>query len=84
VAEGKWVDGLTMFMVDSSSFYGSLGSSLMIEFDEDWCVDLIGVFPGVVTFGVALPFDQILQGLVLPPGPMGMYLFHFVFRFPIN
>jgi hypothetical protein len=41
-------------------FYGFLGSSSMIKFDEGWCVDLIGVFPGVVALGVALPFDQIL------------------------
>jgi hypothetical protein len=47
-------------------------------------MDLIGVFPGVVTFGVSLPFDEILQGFALPPGPMGMYLFHFVFFLAIN
>jgi hypothetical protein len=32
----------------------------MIEFDEGWCVDLIGIFPGVVAFRVSFPFDQIL------------------------
>jgi hypothetical protein len=56
----------------------------MIEFDEDWGVNLISVFPSVIAFGVTFPFDQILQGLALPPGPMGMYLFHFVLRFSIN
>jgi hypothetical protein len=70
--------------VDLSGFYGFLGICPMIKFDEGWGVDLIGIFPSVVTFGVALPFDQVLQGLVLPPGPMGMYLFHFIFRFSIN
>jgi hypothetical protein len=32
----------------------------MIEFDEDGCVNLIGVFPSVVTFGVTFPFDEVL------------------------
>jgi hypothetical protein len=56
----------------------------MIKFDEFWCVDLIGVFPGVVAFRVAFPFDQILQGLGPPPGPMGTDLFHFILFFSIN
>jgi hypothetical protein len=56
----------------------------MIEFDECWCVDLIGIFPSVVTFRVALPFDQILQGLAPPPGPVGTDLFHFILFFAIN
>jgi hypothetical protein len=56
----------------------------MIEFDELRCVDLIGIFPSVVTFRVARPFDQILQGLGPPPGPMGTDLFHFIFFFSIN
>ena len=56
----------------------------MIKFDEGWHVDLIGVFPSVVAFRITFPFDQILQGLMLPPGPVGMYLLHFVFLFSIN
>ena len=56
----------------------------MIEFDEHGHMNLIGIFPGVVAFGVSLPFDQILQGLALPPGLVGTYLFHFVFFFSIN
>jgi hypothetical protein len=56
----------------------------MIEFDEGWCMDLIGIFPGVVAFGIALPFDQILQGLAAPPSPVCADLFHFVFFFSIN
>jgi hypothetical protein len=67
-----------------SNFYSFLSVCLMIEFDEGWCMDLIGIFPGVVAFGIALPFDQILQGLTLPPGLVGTYLFHFVFFFAIN
>jgi hypothetical protein len=56
----------------------------VIEFDELRRMDLIGVFPGVVAFGVACPFDQVLQSFGLPPGPMGMDLFYFVFFFSIN
>jgi hypothetical protein len=56
----------------------------MVEFDEFRCVDLIGVFPSVVAFRVACPFDQVLQGLGPPPGPMGTDLFHFIFLFSIN
>ena len=70
--------------VGLSSSYSFLDACLMIEFDEGWRMGLIGVFPGVVAFGIALPFDQILQGLVPPPGPVGMDLFHFVFLFSIN
>jgi hypothetical protein len=56
---------------------------MMIKFDEGWGMDLISVFPSVVAFRIAFPLDQILQGFALPPGPMGTYLFHFVFRFSI-
>jgi hypothetical protein len=73
--------------VDSSGVYGFrglLGVCLMIQFDEYRCMDLIGVFPSVVTFGVSFPFDQILQGLAPPPGLVGTDLLHFVFLFAIN
>jgi len=33
----------------------------VIKFDEVQGVDLIGVFPSVVTFRIALPFDEILE-----------------------
>jgi hypothetical protein len=56
----------------------------VIEFDELRRMDLIGIFPGVVAFGVACPFDQALQGFGPPPGPMGTDLFYFVFFFSIN
>ena len=56
----------------------------MIEFDKYGGMNLIGVFPGVVTFRVSFPFDEILKGFAPPPGPMGMYLLHFVFFFSIN
>jgi hypothetical protein len=56
----------------------------VIEFDEFRCMDLIGVFPGIVAFGVSFPLDQILQGLALPPGPVGMYLLHLILLFSFN
>ena len=56
----------------------------MIEFDESRCVDLIGVFPSVVTLRVTLPFDEILQGLVVPPSLVAADSIHFIFLFSIN
>jgi hypothetical protein len=73
-----------MLLMDLLSLYGFLSGGLVIEFDEVWCVDLIGVFSSVIAFRIPLPFDQILQGLASPPGPMGTYLFHFILRFSVN
>jgi hypothetical protein len=56
IQAGEWLS----FRASLPSFYGCLGSSPMIKFDECRCVDLIGIFPGVVAFGIALPFDQVL------------------------
>jgi hypothetical protein len=55
----------------------------MIKFDEFRRVDLIGIFPSVVAFGVSYPFDQILQGFGPPPGSVGADLFHFILLFSI-
>jgi len=56
----------------------------VIKFDEVRCMDLISVFPSIVAFGVALPFDEILER----PQPSIMlvasYQLHFVFCFSIN
>jgi hypothetical protein len=65
-------------------FYALQGISLMVMFDENWCMDLIGIFPGVVAFRVTLPFDEILQGLAMSPSPMATDLFHFIFFLSIN
>jgi hypothetical protein len=78
--DGKWM----LSKSDSLSFYAIQGVSLVIEFDESWCMDLIGIFPSVVAFGIPFPFDQILQGLVASPFLMGTDLFHLVFFFSIN
>ena len=43
------------------SFYALEGVSLVIEFDEVGRVDLIGIFPSIVTFGISFPFDEVLE-----------------------
>jgi hypothetical protein len=68
---------------DCSGFYAVQGISLVIEFDEVRCMDLIGIFPSVVALGVTLPFDQILQGSLVPMPSVSTDLFHFIF-FSIN
>jgi hypothetical protein len=73
-----------MFKSNAACFYNFQSISSMIEFDEVGCMDLIGVFPSVVTFGVTLPFDEVLQGLVTSPSPVAADQFHFVFFFSIN
>ena len=59
----EWEPGWEMGILDeeSSSFYPLEGVILVIEFDQVWGMCLIGVFPGIVAFGVSLPFDQILE-----------------------
>jgi hypothetical protein len=49
-----------LFRVNLPRLCSPLGVRLVIKFDEGQGMDLIGVFPGVVTFEVAFPFDQIL------------------------
>jgi hypothetical protein len=75
-----------MLRVESNAlcFYGLQGVSLVIKFDKGRCMDLIGIFPSVVTFGVPFPLDQILQVLMMSPSPVSMDLFHFIFLFSIN
>ena len=46
---------------EETSFYPLEGVVLVIKFDEVRCVNLIGVFPSIVTFRVSLPFDEILE-----------------------
>jgi len=43
------------------SFYPLERISFVIKFDEVGRMDLIGVFPGIVTFGVSFPFDEVLE-----------------------
>jgi hypothetical protein len=65
-------------------FYAVQGVSSMVEFDEHWCMDLIGIFPGIVAFRISFPFDQILQGPLAPMVLMSTDLFHFIFFLSIN
>ena len=46
---------------ESSSFYLLEGVIFVIKFDQVWGMCLIGVFPGIVAFGVSFPLDQILK-----------------------
>jgi hypothetical protein len=56
----------------------------VIEFDERRGMDLIGIFPSVIALRVALPFDQVLQGLTAPPSSMCADLLHLILLFSIN
>jgi len=49
-----------------SSFYALERVSFVIEFDEVRGVGLIGVFPGIVAFGISFPLDEVLE-LSRPP-----------------
>jgi len=42
-------------------FYPLERVSFVIKFDEVGCMDLIGVFPSIVTFGISFPFDEVLE-----------------------
>jgi hypothetical protein len=56
----------------------------MVKFDEGWGMDLIGIFPSIVAFGVSFPFDKVLQGFLVTPPLMSTDLFHLIFLFSIN
>ncbi len=50
-----------MFLsLQSCCFYAFLICCGVIEFDEEWGMYLFHRFPSVVTFGIALPFDEVL------------------------
>ena len=56
----------------------------MIKFDELGRMDLIGVFPSVVAFGIVFPFDEVLENSSPTVASMTLDLIHFVFLFSIN
>jgi hypothetical protein len=56
----------------------------MTEFDGRRGMNLIGIFPSVIALRVALPFDQVLQGLAMPLSLVCTDLLHFILLFPIN
>ena len=56
----------------------------MIEFDELWGMHLVSWLPGVVTFRVSFPFDEILESSSLAMMSVVHYLLHFILLFTIN
>jgi len=46
---------------NTSSFYPLERVAFVIKFDEVGHMDLIGVFPDVVAFGISFPFDEVLE-----------------------
>jgi len=56
----------------------------MIKFDEVGHMDLIGVFPSIVTFGISFPLDKVLEHPRPSMMSVASYQLHFVFRFSIN
>jgi len=67
-----------------ASFYPLERVVLMIKFDEVRGMGLIGIFPSVITFGVSLPFDEILELSRASMTSVASYQLHFVFCFSIN
>ena len=65
-------------------FYLLEGICFMIDFDEVGGMCLIGVFLGVIAFGVALPFDEILEFSGSSVALVTLDLIHFIFLFSIN
>ena len=56
----------------------------MIEFDEFRSMHLVSWFPGVVTFRVSFPFNEILES---PSPPMTLVVnnvLHFILLFTID
>jgi len=56
----------------------------MIKSDEIRHMDLIGVFPSIVAFGVSLPFDEVLECPRPSMMSVASYQLHFIFRSSIN
>ena len=56
----------------------------MIKFDELGRMDLIGVFPSIVAFGVVFPFDEVLESSSPAVASVTLDLIHFIFFFSIN
>jgi len=56
----------------------------VIKFDEVRWVNLIGVFPSIVTFGVSFPLDKVLELSRSSMTLVASYQLHFIFHFSIN
>jgi len=66
------------------SFYPVERIVLMIKFDKVGCVDLIGVFPSIVAFGVSFPLDKVLEFSRPSMTSVAPYHLHLILRFSIN
>ena len=72
------------FVVKAGCFYICYGRLSVIGFKDVRGMDVLGRFPCVVAFGVALPFYEIFQGLATPKMSMITDLLHFVFCFSVD
>ena len=72
------------FVIELSCFYICYGRLSVIGFKDIQGMDVPSGFPCVVTFWVAFPFYEILQGLATPKMLVITDLLHFVFRFSID
>ncbi len=61
-----------------------MGCCCLIMLDKFRGMDLVSWFPCVVTFGVSLPFDEILKSFRSPELSVCNYSFDFVFLFSID
>jgi len=68
----------------SPCFYTLEWSPFVVIAYQVRCMNICCRFPHVVTFGVPLPFDQVLKDPVSSEVPVILYLLHFVLRFIIN
>ena len=69
---------------EESSFYPLKGIVLMIKFNEVRHMDLIGIFPGVIAFGISFPFDEVLEHPRPSMTSVAPYQLYFIFCFFIN
>ena len=72
------------FVVEVGCFYIYYRRLSVIGFKDIRGMNVPGRFPCIVTFWVALPFYEILQGFVAPKVPVIMDLLHFIFRLSVD
>jgi hypothetical protein len=56
----------------------------MIPFEDLWHMQLFCWFPGIVTFWISFPFEEILESFVLPYLLMGTNVFYLIFGFAFD
>ena len=67
-------------MGPSSSPFIEKGVLLVIGVNHLWSMDLVSRFPGVISFGITLPFDEVLEGsspaeMTMVDDPFNLILF---------